>query len=158
MKVFKEKLLVRLVFLTEMLLNLFHFGAIIQVQSLCLTLYSCWECVFNPQHCKQSDHVTHLSDMLNVIFTVLFTVEMILKLMAFKAKVSHDSLIDLVTLFWGNYYLHSCFFVAFFLWWYQMLFGFKLWEFYKGCYKGESSVWYLCMKDEGDISMIFYHQ
>uniref|UniRef100_A0A3B3CXY8 Voltage-dependent L-type calcium channel subunit alpha n=1 Tax=Oryzias melastigma TaxID=30732 RepID=A0A3B3CXY8_ORYME len=40
------------------------------------------------QHCNQSDHVTHLSDMLNVIFTVLFTVEMILKLMAFKAKVS----------------------------------------------------------------------
>uniref|UniRef100_A0A8C4EES7 Voltage-dependent L-type calcium channel subunit alpha n=1 Tax=Dicentrarchus labrax TaxID=13489 RepID=A0A8C4EES7_DICLA len=37
-------------------------------------------------HCNQSDHVTHLSDMLNVIFTVLFTVEMILKLMAFKAK------------------------------------------------------------------------
>lgn len=44
-------------------------------------------CIFNPQHCNQSDHVTHLSDMLNVIFTVLFTVEMILKLMAFKAKV-----------------------------------------------------------------------
>lgn len=40
-----------------------------------------------PQHCNQSEHVTHLSDMLNVIFTVLFTVEMILKLMAFKAKV-----------------------------------------------------------------------
>uniref|UniRef100_A0A672ITG2 Voltage-dependent L-type calcium channel subunit alpha n=1 Tax=Salarias fasciatus TaxID=181472 RepID=A0A672ITG2_SALFA len=40
------------------------------------------------QHCNQSDHVKHLSDMLNVIFTVLFTVEMILKLMAFKAKVS----------------------------------------------------------------------
>ncbi|XP_029948019.1 calcium channel, voltage-dependent, L type, alpha 1S subunit, a [Salarias fasciatus] len=38
------------------------------------------------QHCNQSDHVKHLSDMLNVIFTVLFTVEMILKLMAFKAK------------------------------------------------------------------------
>ncbi|XP_028297269.1 dihydropyridine-sensitive L-type skeletal muscle calcium channel subunit alpha-1-like isoform X2 [Gouania willdenowi] len=38
------------------------------------------------QHCNQSDHVTHLSDKLNVIFTVLFTVEMILKLMAFKAK------------------------------------------------------------------------
>uniref|UniRef100_A0A674MR17 Voltage-dependent L-type calcium channel subunit alpha n=1 Tax=Takifugu rubripes TaxID=31033 RepID=A0A674MR17_TAKRU len=38
------------------------------------------------QHCNQSDHVTHLSDMLNVIFTVLFTVEMVLKLMAFKAK------------------------------------------------------------------------
>uniref|UniRef100_A0A674E2C1 Voltage-dependent L-type calcium channel subunit alpha n=1 Tax=Salmo trutta TaxID=8032 RepID=A0A674E2C1_SALTR len=38
------------------------------------------------QHCNQSTHVTDLSDMLNVIFTVLFTVEMILKLMAFKAK------------------------------------------------------------------------
>ncbi|XP_028853746.1 calcium channel, voltage-dependent, L type, alpha 1S subunit, a [Denticeps clupeoides] len=38
------------------------------------------------QHCNQSAHVTHLSDKLNVIFTVLFTVEMILKLMAFKAK------------------------------------------------------------------------
>ena len=45
-------------------------------------------CLFSTQHCNQSDHVTHLSDMLNVIFTVLFTVEMILKLMAFKAKVS----------------------------------------------------------------------
>uniref|UniRef100_A0A3B4C085 Voltage-dependent L-type calcium channel subunit alpha n=1 Tax=Pygocentrus nattereri TaxID=42514 RepID=A0A3B4C085_PYGNA len=38
------------------------------------------------QHCNQSEHITHLSDMLNVIFTVLFTVEMILKLGAFKAK------------------------------------------------------------------------
>nr|XP_057939489.1 dihydropyridine-sensitive L-type skeletal muscle calcium channel subunit alpha-1-like isoform X2 [Doryrhamphus excisus] len=38
------------------------------------------------QHCNQSDHVTKLSDILNLIFTVLFTVEMILKLMAFKAK------------------------------------------------------------------------
>ena len=46
---------------------------------------------FESQHCNQSDHVTHLSDKLNVIFTVLFTVEMILKLMAFKAKVSHKT-------------------------------------------------------------------
>uniref|UniRef100_A0A8C7UR62 Voltage-dependent L-type calcium channel subunit alpha n=1 Tax=Oncorhynchus mykiss TaxID=8022 RepID=A0A8C7UR62_ONCMY len=38
------------------------------------------------QHCNQSTHVTDLSDMLNVIFTVLFTVEMVLKLMAYKAK------------------------------------------------------------------------
>lgn len=44
------------------------------------------------QHCNQSEHVTHLSDMLNVIFTVLFTVEMILKLMAFKAKVRYPQL------------------------------------------------------------------
>ncbi|XP_076857240.1 calcium channel, voltage-dependent, L type, alpha 1S subunit, a isoform X2 [Brachyhypopomus gauderio] len=38
------------------------------------------------QHCNQSEHITHLSDMLNVIFTVLFTGELILKLGAFKAK------------------------------------------------------------------------
>jgi len=40
------------------------------------------------QHCNQSGHITKLSDTLNLIFTVLFTVEMILKLLAFKAKVS----------------------------------------------------------------------
>lgn len=39
------------------------------------------------QHCNQSDHITKLSDTLNVIFTVLFTIEMIVKLIAFKAKV-----------------------------------------------------------------------
>ncbi|XP_062842556.1 calcium channel, voltage-dependent, L type, alpha 1S subunit, a [Trichomycterus rosablanca] len=38
------------------------------------------------QHCNQSEHITHLSDMLNVIFTVLFTVELILKVAAFKVK------------------------------------------------------------------------
>uniref|UniRef100_H2M4T6 Voltage-dependent L-type calcium channel subunit alpha n=1 Tax=Oryzias latipes TaxID=8090 RepID=H2M4T6_ORYLA len=54
------------------------------------------------QHCNQSDHVTHLSDMLNVIFTVLFTVEMILKLMAFKAKVSPTICVNQVPLIgWG---------------------------------------------------------
>lgn len=50
--------------------------------------------LFNPQHCNQSDHVTHLSNMLNVIFTALFTVEMVLKLMAFKAKVSVGTMTD----------------------------------------------------------------
>ncbi|XP_036388275.1 calcium channel, voltage-dependent, L type, alpha 1S subunit, a [Megalops cyprinoides] len=49
---------------------------LIMLNTLCLGM----------QHCNQSDHITHLSDTLNVIFTVLFTVEMILKLMAFKAK------------------------------------------------------------------------
>ncbi|XP_035239389.1 dihydropyridine-sensitive L-type skeletal muscle calcium channel subunit alpha-1-like isoform X1 [Anguilla anguilla] len=49
---------------------------LIMLNTLCLGM----------QHCNQSDHVTKLSDTLNVIFTVLFTVEMILKLMAFKAK------------------------------------------------------------------------
>ncbi|KAF4072330.1 hypothetical protein AMELA_G00261950 [Ameiurus melas] len=38
------------------------------------------------QHCNQSDHITKLSDTLNVIFTVLFTIEMIVKLIAFKIK------------------------------------------------------------------------
>uniref|UniRef100_A0A3Q1G2X1 Voltage-dependent L-type calcium channel subunit alpha n=1 Tax=Acanthochromis polyacanthus TaxID=80966 RepID=A0A3Q1G2X1_9TELE len=49
---------------------------LIMLNTLCLGM----------QHCKQSDHVTKLSDTLNLIFTVLFTVEMILKLMAFKAR------------------------------------------------------------------------
>ncbi|CAB1336743.1 unnamed protein product, partial [Coregonus sp. 'balchen'] len=49
---------------------------LIMLNTLCLGM----------QHCNQSDHVTKLSDTLNMIFTVLFTVEMILKLMAFKAK------------------------------------------------------------------------
>ncbi|KAG9353089.1 hypothetical protein JZ751_017665 [Albula glossodonta] len=49
---------------------------LIMLNTLCLGM----------QHCNQSDHITHLSDTLNVIFTFLFTVEMILKLMAFKAK------------------------------------------------------------------------
>ncbi|XP_068600029.1 dihydropyridine-sensitive L-type skeletal muscle calcium channel subunit alpha-1-like [Brachionichthys hirsutus] len=49
---------------------------LIMLNTLCLGM----------QHCNQSDHVTKLSDILNLIFTVLFTVEMILKLMAFKAK------------------------------------------------------------------------
>ncbi|KAJ3586916.1 hypothetical protein NHX12_013308 [Muraenolepis orangiensis] len=49
---------------------------LIMLNTLCLGM----------QHCNQSNHITKLSDMLNLIFTVLFTVEMILKLMAFKAK------------------------------------------------------------------------
>ncbi|KAJ8017066.1 hypothetical protein DPEC_G00013920 [Dallia pectoralis] len=49
---------------------------LIMLNTLCLGM----------QHCNQSDHVTKLSDTLNVIFTVLFTLEMILKLVAFKAK------------------------------------------------------------------------
>lgn len=39
------------------------------------------------QHYNQSEEMNHISDILNVAFTVLFTLEMILKLMAFKAKV-----------------------------------------------------------------------
>ncbi|XP_068181577.1 dihydropyridine-sensitive L-type skeletal muscle calcium channel subunit alpha-1-like [Antennarius striatus] len=49
---------------------------LIMLNTLCLGM----------KHCKQSEFVTELSDILNLIFTVLFTVEMILKLMAFKAK------------------------------------------------------------------------
>uniref|UniRef100_A0AAY4D7J0 Voltage-dependent L-type calcium channel subunit alpha n=1 Tax=Denticeps clupeoides TaxID=299321 RepID=A0AAY4D7J0_9TELE len=49
---------------------------LIMLNTLCLGI----------QHCNQSDHVTKLSDTLNLIFTVLFTLEMIVKLVAFKAK------------------------------------------------------------------------
>ncbi|XP_042693345.1 voltage-dependent L-type calcium channel subunit alpha-1S isoform X2 [Centrocercus urophasianus] len=38
------------------------------------------------QHYNQSAEMNHVSDILNVAFTVLFTLEMMLKLMAFKAK------------------------------------------------------------------------
>ncbi|XP_026514745.1 voltage-dependent L-type calcium channel subunit alpha-1S-like [Terrapene carolina triunguis] len=38
------------------------------------------------QHYNQSAEMNHLSDNLNVAFTILFTLEMFLKLMAFKAK------------------------------------------------------------------------
>uniref|UniRef100_A0A8C2HH29 Voltage-dependent L-type calcium channel subunit alpha n=1 Tax=Cyprinus carpio TaxID=7962 RepID=A0A8C2HH29_CYPCA len=49
---------------------------LIMLNTLCLGM----------QHCNQSDHITKLSDNLNLIFTVLFTGEMIVKLIAFKAK------------------------------------------------------------------------
>ncbi|XP_043982846.1 dihydropyridine-sensitive L-type skeletal muscle calcium channel subunit alpha-1-like [Gambusia affinis] len=49
---------------------------LIMLNTLCLGM----------QHCNQSNYVTKLSDTLNLIFTVLFTVEMILKLMAFKVR------------------------------------------------------------------------
>ncbi|KAM4645683.1 voltage-dependent L-type calcium channel subunit alpha-1S [Amazona ochrocephala] len=38
------------------------------------------------QHYNQSPEMNHISDILNVAFTILFTLEMILKLMAFKVK------------------------------------------------------------------------
>uniref|UniRef100_A0A672IF76 Voltage-dependent L-type calcium channel subunit alpha n=1 Tax=Salarias fasciatus TaxID=181472 RepID=A0A672IF76_SALFA len=49
---------------------------LIMLNTLCLGM----------QHCSQSENVTKLSNTLNLIFTVLFTVEMILKLLAFKAR------------------------------------------------------------------------
>ncbi|XP_051508518.1 calcium channel, voltage-dependent, L type, alpha 1S subunit, b [Myxocyprinus asiaticus] len=49
---------------------------LIMLNTLCLGM----------QHCNQSDHITKLSGTLNLIFTVLFTGEMIVKLIAFKAK------------------------------------------------------------------------
>lgn len=41
-----------------------------------------------PQHYNQSQQMNHISDILNVAFTIIFTLEMVLKLMAFKARVS----------------------------------------------------------------------
>lgn len=46
-----------------------------------------WLLLPSPQHYNQSAEMNHISDILNVAFTILFTLEMILKLMAFKAKV-----------------------------------------------------------------------
>ncbi|KFP05175.1 Voltage-dependent L-type calcium channel subunit alpha-1S, partial [Calypte anna] len=51
-----------------------------------------WTChglsclILSSQHYNQSAEMNHISDILNVAFTILFTLEMILKLMAFKAK------------------------------------------------------------------------
>lgn len=42
----------------------------------------------SPQHYNQSEEMNHISDILNVAFTIIFTLEMVLKLMAFKARVS----------------------------------------------------------------------
>ncbi|XP_078500327.1 voltage-dependent L-type calcium channel subunit alpha-1S isoform X1 [Lissotriton helveticus] len=50
--------------------------ALIMMNTICLAM----------QHYGQSPEVDHISDILNVVFTVLFTVEMVLKLTAFKAK------------------------------------------------------------------------
>ncbi|XP_057213026.1 calcium channel, voltage-dependent, L type, alpha 1S subunit, b [Triplophysa rosa] len=49
---------------------------LIMLNTLCLGM----------QHCNQADYITKLSDTLNLIFTVLFTAEMVVKLIAFKAK------------------------------------------------------------------------
>ncbi|KFU91148.1 Voltage-dependent L-type calcium channel subunit alpha-1S, partial [Chaetura pelagica] len=45
-----------------------------------------WLLLPSPQHYNQSAEMNHISDILNVAFTIIFTLEMILKLMAFKAK------------------------------------------------------------------------
>ncbi|XP_073723927.1 calcium channel, voltage-dependent, L type, alpha 1S subunit, b [Misgurnus anguillicaudatus] len=49
---------------------------LIMLNTLCLGM----------QHCNQAEYITKLSDTLNLIFTVLFTAEMLVKLVAFKAK------------------------------------------------------------------------
>uniref|UniRef100_A0AAQ4QM08 Voltage-dependent L-type calcium channel subunit alpha n=1 Tax=Gasterosteus aculeatus aculeatus TaxID=481459 RepID=A0AAQ4QM08_GASAC len=73
---------------------------LIMLNTLCLGM----------QHCNQSDHVTQLSDTLNLIFTVLFTVEMILKLMAFKARVTASlcGSKSALAASGGLYCLHGC--------------------------------------------------
>uniref|UniRef100_A0A7N4P8R0 Voltage-dependent L-type calcium channel subunit alpha-1S n=1 Tax=Sarcophilus harrisii TaxID=9305 RepID=A0A7N4P8R0_SARHA len=50
--------------------------ALIMLNTICLGM----------QHYNQSEEMNHISDILNVAFTIIFTLEMILKLMAFKAK------------------------------------------------------------------------
>lgn len=46
-----------------------------------------WRCVFLSQHYEQSKLFTSIMDILNMIFTVVFTVEMIIKLLALRAHV-----------------------------------------------------------------------
>jgi len=41
-----------------------------------------------PQHYNQSKFFSHVMDILNMVFTGLFTVEMIIKLMALRLRVS----------------------------------------------------------------------
>nr|XP_036860616.1 voltage-dependent L-type calcium channel subunit alpha-1S isoform X3 [Manis javanica] len=50
--------------------------ALIMLNTICLGM----------QHYNQSEEMNHISDILNVAFTLIFTLEMILKLMAFKAR------------------------------------------------------------------------
>ncbi|XP_037352726.1 voltage-dependent L-type calcium channel subunit alpha-1S [Talpa occidentalis] len=50
--------------------------ALIMLNTICLGM----------QHYNQSEQMNHISDILNVAFTIIFTLEMVLKLMAFKAK------------------------------------------------------------------------
>uniref|UniRef100_A0A5F8GQR5 Voltage-dependent L-type calcium channel subunit alpha n=1 Tax=Monodelphis domestica TaxID=13616 RepID=A0A5F8GQR5_MONDO len=50
--------------------------ALIMLNTICLGM----------QHYNQSEEMNHISDILNVAFTIIFTLEMILKLIAFKAK------------------------------------------------------------------------
>ncbi|XP_007456198.1 PREDICTED: voltage-dependent L-type calcium channel subunit alpha-1S [Lipotes vexillifer] len=50
--------------------------ALIMLNTICLGM----------QHYNQSEQMDHISDILNVAFTTIFTVEMVLKLMAFKAR------------------------------------------------------------------------
>lgn len=43
---------------------------------------------FRPQHYEQSRMFNDAMDILNMVFTGVFTVEMVLKVIAFKPKVS----------------------------------------------------------------------
>ncbi|XP_055454049.1 voltage-dependent L-type calcium channel subunit alpha-1S [Psammomys obesus] len=50
--------------------------ALIMLNTICLGM----------QHYNQSEQMNHISDILNVAFTIIFTLEMILKLIAFKPR------------------------------------------------------------------------
>lgn len=45
-----------------------------------------------PQHYEQSKGFTSIMDILNMIFTVVFTIEMIIKLLALRVHVSFHAL------------------------------------------------------------------
>lgn len=48
--------------------------------------------MFPLQHYNQSEQMNHISDILNVAFTIIFTLEMVLKLIAFKPRVSDKAM------------------------------------------------------------------
>lgn len=52
---------------------------------LCLRLFP--YLIFLPQHYEQTAPFNYAMDILNMVFTGLFTIEMVLKIIAFKPKV-----------------------------------------------------------------------
>lgn len=48
----------------------------------------CWQLCLHPQHYEQSKMFNDAMDILNMVFTGVFTVEMVLKVIAFKPKVN----------------------------------------------------------------------
>lgn len=53
-------------------------------------MYKVQRCVCLLQHYEQSKTFSYIMDILNMVFTGLFTVEMLLKLLALRLRVRHS--------------------------------------------------------------------